>query len=135
MHDETPYATWTYLTEQLQAQHPHLAYLHFIEPRDDMMPKTDTEAREQLSLDPFRAIWKGPFISAGGYTTNPALAKQVADQTGNLIAFGRTFIANPDLVERLKNDWPLNKYNRDFFYTNGPEGYIDYKTYAPDAKV
>ncbi|ORY90509.1 hypothetical protein BCR43DRAFT_499417 [Syncephalastrum racemosum] len=130
--DETPYATWAYLTEQLQMKHPKLAYLHFIEPRDDMMPKTDVEARLQLSLDPFRAIWKGPFISAGGYTTDPKLAKEVADQTGNLIAFGRTYVANPDLVQRLKNEWPLNKYNRDLFYTDGPEGYIDYKTYSRD---
>ncbi|ORZ03678.1 hypothetical protein BCR43DRAFT_520785 [Syncephalastrum racemosum] len=134
MQDQTPYATWGYLTEQLQTTHPKLAYLHFVEPRDDMIPKSDAEERLQLSLDPFRSIWKGPFISAGGYTTDPKLAKQVADQTGNLIAFGRTYIANPDLVQRLKNQWPLTKYNRDLFYTSGPEGYIDYKTYTADAK-
>ncbi|KAI7856498.1 hypothetical protein BDC45DRAFT_544486 [Circinella umbellata] len=78
------------------------------------------------TLDPFRAVWKGAFISAGGYTTKPELATEIADKTGNLIAIGRAFIANPDLVYRLKNSIPLTKYNRDTFYTPGPVGYTDY---------
>lgn len=130
MKDETPYATWGYLTEQLQNRHPNLAYLHFIEPRDDMLvPEADTSKKAHLTLDPFRAVWRGPFISAGGYTTNPKLAEEVADKTGDLIAFGRSFIANPDLVSRLKHGWPLNPYNRSTFYTSDEIGYTDYPAY------
>jgi 2,4-dienoyl-CoA reductase-like NADH-dependent reductase (Old Yellow Enzyme family) len=55
-------------------------------------------------LDPFRKAWKGKFISASGYTYDTQLARDVAESTGNLIAFGRHFIANPDLVERIRND-------------------------------
>ncbi|RZJ78806.1 MAG: alkene reductase, partial [Brevundimonas sp.] len=40
--------------------------------------------------------------------------------------FGRPFLANPDLVERLRRDAPLNKPNPATFYTQGPEGYVDY---------
>lgn len=135
MGDETPVDTWTYFTKQLQEKHPDLAYLHFVEPRDDLMPRLDEdiEKRADLTLDPFRAVWKGPFISAGGYTTNPKLAEEVADKTGNLVAFGRTYIANPDLVLRLKNSYPLNPYIRDTFYGGAEEGYTDYETYEVTA--
>lgn len=128
MADETPYETWGYITEQLQAKHPNLAYLHYIEPRDDFSRKTQNDTVN--SLDPFRKLWKGAFISAGGYTTNPQLGEKVANETGNLIAYGRTFIANPDLVERLRNGWPLTPYNRKTFYSQGVEGYTDYPFYA-----
>ncbi|ORZ00110.1 hypothetical protein BCR43DRAFT_555630 [Syncephalastrum racemosum] len=129
MKDDTPYATWGYLTEQLQAKHPNLAYLHFIEPRDDMLvPDADLSKKAHLTLDPFRAIWRGAFISAGGYTTSPKLAGEVADKTGDLVAFGRSYIANPDLVLRLKHAWPLNPYDRSTFYTTSEAGYTDYPT-------
>ncbi|KAI8145276.1 hypothetical protein BJV82DRAFT_555901 [Fennellomyces sp. T-0311] len=122
--DDTPYATWGYILEKLN---PKLAYVHFVEPRDDAVRQSPDW---ENSLDPFRKIWKGPFISAGGYTNNTDLIKSVAEETGNLIAIGRAYIANPDLVERLKHGWPLNKYNRDTFYTTGPVGYIDYPFYT-----
>ncbi|KAI8143796.1 hypothetical protein BJV82DRAFT_668239 [Fennellomyces sp. T-0311] len=133
MEDETPYETWGYLVNQLEQRHPRMAYIHFIEPRDDFSRKTKDDTVN--SLDPFRKLWSGPFISAGGYTTKPELAAQVADSTGNLIAFGRSFIANPDLVLRLKHGWPLNKYIRDLFYKGGDKGYIDYPFYDPEAAV
>ncbi|KAI9323285.1 hypothetical protein BX666DRAFT_1847834 [Dichotomocladium elegans] len=126
--DDAAYETWGHLVSQLQAHHPNLAYIHMVEPRDDFARTTKNDVIN--SLDPFRAIWKGTFISAGGYTTRPELARKVADDTGNLIAIGRAFIANPDLVDRLKNGWELNKYDRKTFYTPGPVGYIDYPTYA-----
>ncbi|KAI9318001.1 hypothetical protein BX666DRAFT_1933769 [Dichotomocladium elegans] len=129
--DDTPYETWGYMIDRLQKRHPNLAYIHMIEPRDDFSRTTKNDTVN--SLDPFRAIWKGPFISAGGYTTHPDLAAKVADETGNLIAIGRAFIANPDIVERMKNGWPLTKYNRDTFYTPGPVGYTDYPTYETEA--
>ncbi|KAI8145275.1 hypothetical protein BJV82DRAFT_605600 [Fennellomyces sp. T-0311] len=123
VNDETPYETWGYILKKLN---PKLAYVHFVEPRDDYI---NTIPDLENSLDPFRKIWKGPFISAGGYSNKIDLMKSVVEETGNLIALGRAFTANPDLVERLKNGWPLNKYNRDTFYTTGPTGYIDYPFY------
>ncbi|KAI8142839.1 hypothetical protein BJV82DRAFT_669483 [Fennellomyces sp. T-0311] len=129
MEDATPYETWGYIVDELQQRHPHLAYIHMIEPRDDYGRKTKNDTVN--TLDPFRAKWKGPFISAGGYTTHPALATEIADATGNLIAIGRAFLANPDLPHRLEHGLPLNKYDRSTFYTNtaGSFGYTDYPYY------
>jgi N-ethylmaleimide reductase len=66
-------------------------------------------------------------IVAGGYTlqrANAVLESGLAD----LVAFGRPFLANPDLVERLKTGAPLNEPNPATFYGGGAEGYIDYPT-------
>ena len=52
-----------------------------------------------------------------------------------MIGYGRLFISNPDLVQRLKEGLPLNKYDRDTFYAMTDKGYIDYPTYAEATKV
>jgi 2,4-dienoyl-CoA reductase-like NADH-dependent reductase (Old Yellow Enzyme family) len=127
MKDATPYDTWGYLTQKLQDTHPNLSFLHFVEPRSNFMINGNLETVD--SLDHFRNIWKGPFIAAGGYTYDRKLAFDTAEKTGNLIAFGRTFIANPDLVDRLRNEWPLNHYNRKTFYGGNTKGYTDYPSY------
>ena len=49
----------------------------------------------------------------------------------DLIGMGKPFLANPDLVERLRNNWPLNAWNSKTFYTEGPIGYIDYPICRP----
>lgn len=61
MHDENPAATWNYLTQSLQSSHPNLAFLHFIEPRTNIRSDFCVDTTE--SLDSFRSIWKGPFVS------------------------------------------------------------------------
>ncbi|KAL0082510.1 12-oxo-phytodienoic acid-like protein [Phycomyces blakesleeanus] len=138
MEDDTPYETWGYIVNQFQEKHPNLAYIHFIEPRDDYLPGYNpevdrTEILENDTIEPFRKAWKGPFITAGGYTTTPKRAFETTERLENtLIGFGRTFIANPDLVLRLKNDWPLNKYDRSTFYEGGSVGYTDYPFYNPE---
>ncbi|OAD72716.1 hypothetical protein PHYBLDRAFT_133910 [Phycomyces blakesleeanus NRRL 1555(-)] len=130
MKDDTPYETWGYLVNQLQERHPRLAYLHFIEPRDQFI--NDGNPTADRGDAPFRKAWKGPFITAGGYTTTPKRAFETTEKLENtLVAFGRSFIANPDLPLRLKNDWPLNKYDRSTFYTSGSVGYTDYPYYNP----
>ncbi|KAI9018470.1 hypothetical protein CLU79DRAFT_847113 [Phycomyces nitens] len=134
--DATPYETWGYIVDQLQERHPKLAYLHFIEPRDDLIlnhiPGIDrSDIMKNDTVEPFQKAWKGPFITAGGYTTTPKRAFETAEGSDNtLVAFGRTFIANPDLPERLKNDWPLNDYNRSTFYGGSSVGYTDYPFYS-----
>ena len=127
MGDDTVVETWSYLTSQLQKNHPNLAYLHFIQARANIQGDDDTLIED--TLEPYRKIWKGPFIASSGYSTAPEKAIDYAQKHGSLISFGRAFIANPDLPERLRNNWPLNKYDRSTFYTHDPEGYIDYPFY------
>jgi len=70
-----------------------------------------------------------PLIVAGGYTRETAL--KVAEEHGNLVAFGRLYISNPDLPLRIKENIPFTPYNRKTFYVPGDlpgteVGYIDY---------
>ncbi|KAG2200851.1 hypothetical protein INT47_006284 [Mucor saturninus] len=127
MQDDTTLETWSYITQQLQKNHPQLAYLHFVEPRGNFVGDTNTVFKD--SLQPYRDIWQGPFIAASGFSTTRDYALAYAEKTGNLISFGRAFIANPDLPARLQNGWELNQYDRSTFYTNGAEGYTDYPFY------
>eukprot|EP00462_Mataza_sp_D1_P024387 CAMPEP_0175133358 /NCGR_PEP_ID=MMETSP0087-20121206/7597_1 /TAXON_ID=136419 /ORGANISM="Unknown Unknown, Strain D1" /LENGTH=409 /DNA_ID=CAMNT_0016415837 /DNA_START=32 /DNA_END=1261 /DNA_ORIENTATION=- len=75
----------------------------------------------------YRPVYKGVMMGAGGFTPTSAAAAIEAG-TYDLIAMGRWFIANPDLPTRLRDGLPLNKYNRNTFYTYGAEGYTDYPT-------
>ncbi|KAI9303834.1 hypothetical protein BJ944DRAFT_231820 [Cunninghamella echinulata] len=134
MFEKDRIGTWSYVTEQLQKNHPNLAYLHFVEPRirdfDDQLPAAN--GKEEIeTLDHFKKIWQGPFIAGGNYTYDYNLAYENAEKSPNtLYSFGRSFIANPDLVERIRNQWPLNKYDRATFYSSEePKGYIDYPFY------
>ncbi|XP_022854249.1 putative 12-oxophytodienoate reductase 11 [Olea europaea var. sylvestris] len=100
----------------------NILYLHAIEPR--VMPETEDESPHRLL--PMRNAFKNTFIAASGYNRingNKAIAENYAD----LIAFGRHFLANPDLPRRFELDAPLNKYNRSTFYVSDPIiGYTDY---------
>ncbi|KAF7296172.1 hypothetical protein HMN09_01085700 [Mycena chlorophos] len=135
MHFDDPRPTYTYLVTELRNRFPELAYLHVIEPRvnghNDVSPKD-----ESASNDFIRAIWSGrPLISAGGYKRDTAIA--TAEVKGDLIAFGRMFLANPDLPYRLKNDIPLTVGRRELYYAPGstnPEGFTDYR-FADKANV
>ncbi|MCH2228956.1 MAG: alkene reductase [Crocinitomicaceae bacterium] len=75
-----------------------------------------------------RSIYSGNLMLCGDFTKDTAeLALQNGD--ADLIAFGRDFISNPDLVERLKNNWPLAERDRTHWYTQGPQGLTDYPVY------
>ncbi|KAG2195662.1 hypothetical protein INT47_002901 [Mucor saturninus] len=128
MQDESVVDTWSYLTTEIQKKHADLAYLHFIEARANI--HSDTAVCVVDTLAPYRQIWKGPFITASGFSNAPQLAMDMAEKTGDLIAFGRAFIANPDLVQRLQNGWELNKYDRSTFYNHDAVGYTDYPFYS-----
>lgn len=78
------------------------------------------------TLTPMRNAFKETFIVAGGYTREDG-NKAVADERTDLVAYGRHFLANPDLPRRFQLNAPLNKYNRSAFYTYDPVlFYTDY---------
>jgi 2,4-dienoyl-CoA reductase-like NADH-dependent reductase (Old Yellow Enzyme family) len=128
MQDDTVVDTWSHLTSEIQKNHPNLAYLHFIQARGNVIG--DENVAPPDTLGPYRQIWKGPFVASSGYSNAIEAAVDLAEKTGDLISFGRTFIANPDLVERLRNGWELNPYDRSTFYTGGAVGYTDYPFYS-----
>ncbi|KAI7835539.1 hypothetical protein COHA_010567 [Chlorella ohadii] len=125
--DSHPYALNVYLAEELNKF--GLAYLHLIEPRQviDPVTKEYSVADTPLTLRPFREVFNGAVISAGGFTTETAAAA-VGSGACDAVAFGRSFISTPDLVQRLRIGAAWNKWDRNTFYSPGPEGYLDYPT-------
>lgn len=113
--DSTPLATFGYVAKQLRAQ--RVAYLHLIEP-------VATPAEDRFA-PAIRAAFRGPLILCGGFDRRSAW-EAVADGRADLIAFGVGFIANPDLVERLRRNAPWNTPDPATFYTGGEKGYTDY---------
>jgi N-ethylmaleimide reductase len=128
MSDSDPIALFSYAAEQLNKF--GLAYLHLIEPRVKGSVE-EIEDLEPVAAMHLRKIFKGTIIAAGGFDgekANDILQKGIAD----LVAFGRHFIANPDLVLRLKNNLPLNSYDRETFYGGDARGYNDYPLYEAE---
>ncbi len=98
-----------------------LAYLSVIYP---FLPGFDSG----IALDPLDIVrdhYTGPIIAAGGLTKDTG-THLLATGKAQLIAFGRAFVANPDLAQRLRTGSPLNQANPDTFYTPGKVGYLDY---------
>jgi N-ethylmaleimide reductase len=79
----------------------------------------------------YRHIYKGLLVANGNYDPNEAEA-EVQSGRADAIAFGRPFISNPDLVNRIKNQWPLTESDDSTYYTPGPLGYTDYPAYQSD---
>ncbi|MGA3241810.1 MAG: alkene reductase [Bryobacteraceae bacterium] len=106
-----------------------IAYLHLIEGRGSEIGLADelhTDARNNAEL--FHSMFQGPLISAAAYT--PASGAETIEKGhADAIAFGRSFIANPDLVERIAGGYPLTPYDRSTFYGGGARGYTDYDTW------
>ncbi len=80
-------------------------------------------------LDAFRSVYDGVLIMAGGFNKQRAEHYLEAGKI-DVVAFGRPFIPNPDLVERMRNDWPLAEAPRSVFYGGDNQGYIDFPTYT-----
>jgi N-ethylmaleimide reductase len=103
-----------------------MAYVHVMLP-DAFSPQLNNAGEPLAVLPALRPHVKGALIAAGKLT---AASAQAMLDSGllQLAVFGRPFIANPDLVERLKSGAPLAAPREDLFYTAGPEGYSDYPT-------
>ena len=76
-----------------------------------------------------RAHFGGPVIANDGFSPETAAAALQAG-TADAVSFGRHFIGNPDLVERISQGWPLAPFDRKTLYTAGEAGYCDYPAYA-----
>jgi len=124
MSDTDPLGLFTYVVKRLNTL--GLAYLHMPEGRADGVGFGDELKTGYISsAQTFSSLFDGPFISAGGYSIDSAKAAVSAGKT-DAIAFGRLFIANPDLPERIAAAAALNAYDRSKFYGGGAEGYADY---------
>ncbi len=111
-------ATYTYLIRELDRI--GVVYVHLI----------DTEGSLPLELkQSIRSVFNNTLILSGGYTHTKA-ADDLESGLGDLIAFGKPFIANPDFVERLHKRLPLNiKLDASTFFTPGPKGFTDYPVF------
>lgn len=115
-------ATYDYLSKQLDAQ--KIAYLHLVDHSAMGAPKVPLAIKETI-----RNNFKNTLILCGGYDREKA-EKDLESGLADLIAFGRPFINNPDLVARMKNNWPLSQdIKMDLFYTADEKGYVDYPNY------
>lgn len=109
--------TWLAATRALAQR--GLAYLH-VSNRESMMANGGAGFVRE-----FRQAWPGTLVVAGRYGKDLA-EKDLESGLADLVAFGRPFISNPDLVERLRNGWPLADADPATFYGGGAAGYTDY---------
>lgn len=124
MHDSDPRALFLHTIRELGRR--RLAYVHLIEPRATHAGNEDvTVDGAPSALAELGPAFGGCVISAGGYT--PGIA-EAAVQSGlaSAVAFGRLFIANPDLPVRIALRAPLSRYDRATFYGGDAKGYTDY---------
>ena len=117
-----PQSQFNYIVEQLDAL--GIVYIHVVEgatggPRN-IAP---------FDFDSLRRRFRNTYIANNGYDLDLA-SSRLAEGEADLFAFGRPFIANPDLVERLKAGAPLAVFNPATLYGGGAEGYIDYPSLA-----
>lgn len=124
MSDSDPVALFTHVLEAFNKR--QIAYVHMIEPRATSAGGSDavnTSAPSTSTL--FRHLFQGKFISAGGYTPEAAKAA-IASGLADAIAFGRLYISNPDLADRIRKGAAMTPYNRATFYGGTDKGYTDY---------
>jgi N-ethylmaleimide reductase len=119
--DSDPAATYNFLMPKLSER--KLAYVHLIQARQfEATPDSDPN-----QLGPFRKLFSGPAILAGGFDRATGAAALEAKQ-GDAIAYGRHYLSNPDLPKRYALSAELNAYDRDTFYNPmfPIKGYTDY---------
>jgi N-ethylmaleimide reductase len=115
-------ATYNYLSKQLNKL--GIAYIHLVDHSAMGAPEVPIEMKKLI-----RHNFKNTVILSGGYDKERAEA-DIQSGLGDLVAFGRPFINNPDLVERLQNNWPLSQtLNMDLFYSADEKGYTNYPNY------
>lgn len=102
-----------------------LAYLHVV----DGLAFGFHELGEPMTLSEFRRVFPGPIMGCCGYTQQTA-EEALQRKDADLIAFGRPYISNPDLVERFSHGWPLApEADMAVWFSSGKEGYTDFELY------
>ena len=104
-----------------------LSYLHVVRANSHDDGDPGLSERAGAILDAMREAFDGPFIANGGFEADEA-EQWLAAKRADAVAFGRLFIANPDLPERLFQGGPFNEPDGSTFYGGGAEGYVDYPT-------
>ncbi|EAU42764.1 NADH:flavin oxidoreductase/NADH oxidase [Fulvimarina pelagi HTCC2506] len=127
MADSDPEALFLAYAKELGQR--KLAYLHVIEG----LIWQDRD-KEDVTSDKLRDAFGGTYMGNNQYTREIAIERAEIGQV-DLACFGRPFIANPDLVERLKLDAPLNEPDKDTFYGGDEKGYIDYPFLSEEEKT
>ena len=119
MRDSYPLATFGYVLRQLNRF--HLAYAHLIVSSED-------DVRHGAALVPLAALrqeFHGPLIANNGFNCETA-TRALAEGAADAVAFGRLFLANPDLPQRFRLNMPLNTPDQSTFYGGAAKGYTDY---------
>ena len=124
--DSNPEPLFTHVVQELSAR--GIGFLHVVEG----VTGGPRETGSSFKLGTLRPLFQGTYIANNGYTRELALAARAAD-AADLIAFGKLFIANPDLVERLRRNAPLNEPDQATFYGGDEHGYTDYPFLAGSA--
>jgi 12-oxophytodienoic acid reductase len=136
--DSNPVALGVYLVEQLNHLKEPLAYLHITEPRftreglkeEDEAEDEDEKTKKRKLCGMLRKIFKGAFMSSGGFNKDTAIAA-IRSGKADMISFGRLFISNPDLPRRFAMQLKLSKYDRSTFYSSEQvKGYTDYPSFT-----
>jgi N-ethylmaleimide reductase len=125
MRDANPLATFRYVLHELNRF--HLAYAHLI-------VSTEDDMRHGAVLVPLAALrqeFHGPLIVANGFNRETA-TRAVAEDVADAVAFGRLFLANPDLPQRFRLIAPLNAPDESTFYGGTEKGYTDYPALDPE---
>ncbi|WP_373074513.1 alkene reductase [Zeaxanthinibacter enoshimensis] len=122
--DENTIPTFEYIIKRLNEY--ELAYIHLSEPFTDVseIPYAVKEIAKH-----FRPLYKGTLIINGDFDQEKG-NKVIEDGYADLVAFGKPYISNPDLVARFREGIPLTDWDKDTFYTPGKEGYLDYEIKA-----
>jgi N-ethylmaleimide reductase len=113
--EDDPIPTYSYLARELSRR--GIAYLHV--------------SRRKVGWDvvgTLRRLFDGPIVGVGGFARTDA-AQALATKSFDLTAFGQAYLANPDLAERYRNGWTVNRPERRSYYTQGAAGYTDYPPY------
>jgi N-ethylmaleimide reductase len=113
--------TFLFLASQLDAR--NIAYLHINDQSSFGLPAIPDELMEKL-----RDVFHNAVIVCGGYDAQKA-QRAIDDGMADLVAFGVSYLANPDLPARLEHGWPLNEVDQNSFYGGGETGYTDYPGY------
>lgn len=122
-HDENPMETYVAAARALSGK--GLAYLHVIR---------SGEPENTKIVDAMRKAFDGPFIVNGGFEPEEA-AQWIDEGRADAVAFGRMYLANPDLPKRIARDGPYNDPDPDTFYGGGAEGYTDYPALEDTAQA